>query len=127
MAMSSKSAYPKKMHSKHVQRLRRKRRVRKKVFGTPERPRLCVFRSNRHVYAQVIDDVAGRTLAAASTLEGGLQRGANRQTAAEVGKVVAQRAVAAGVAKVTFDRNGNLYHGTVQALADAARQGGLEF
>ncbi|MEL6437687.1 MAG: 50S ribosomal protein L18 [Cyanobacteria bacterium J06621_8] len=105
---------------------RRHQRVRKKVSGTAERPRLCVFRSNNHIYAQVIDDVAKHTVAAASdfNLE---QKGANCETSAEVGKLVAQRALAKGVAKVVFDRGGNLYHGRVKALAEAAREAGLDF
>jgi large subunit ribosomal protein L18 len=115
---------------KHAARARRHHRVRKKVVGLPERPRLAVFRSNRHVVAQVIDDVAGRTLAAASSLEGSV-RGAgptgNRAAASAVGKLVAERALAAGVTKVAFDRGGFLYHGRVAALADAAREAGLEF
>jgi large subunit ribosomal protein L18 len=110
-------------------RERRHRRVRRKVVGTPERPRLAVFRSNRHIVAQVIDDTAGRTLAAASTVEADL-RGAptgNVAAATAVGKLVAARAKAAGVEKVVFDRGGSRYHGRVAALADAAREAGLEF
>ncbi len=105
---------------------RRHRRVRKKVIGSPERPRLAVFRSNRHIYAQVIDDVAGRTLAAASTLvvDGD---GDPKAKAKAVGVQVAEKAKAAGVTRVTFDRGGFRYHGRVQALADGAREGGLEF
>jgi len=113
---------------KQEARRRRHRRVRKTVRGTAERPRLAVFRSNRHVTAQVIDDVAGRTLAAASTLEAGLRSGAtgNATAAAAVGKRVAERAKAAGVTKVVFDRGGFLYHGRVAAVADAAREAGLD-
>jgi large subunit ribosomal protein L18 len=108
---------------------RRHRRVRKRVRGTAERPRLAVFRSNRHVVAQVIDDATGRTLAAASTVEPDLRSGAtgNRTAAAEVGKRVAERAKAAGVSRVVFDRGGFLYHGRVAAVADAARDAGLDF
>ena len=114
---------------KQVARLRRHRRVRKHVRGTPERPRLAVFRSNKHITAQVIDDVAGRTLAAASTVEKDLRTGAtgNKTAAATIGRLVAERAKAAGVTKVVFDRGGNLYHGRVAAVADAAREAGLEF
>ena len=110
-------------------RARRHRRVRKKVSGTAERPRLAVFRSNNHIYAQVIDDVAGRTLAAASTADTTLKGGAtgNTDAATKVGTLVAERAKAAGVEKVVFDRGGFRYHGRVAALADAARAGGLEF
>jgi large subunit ribosomal protein L18 len=110
-------------------RARRHRRVRKKVSGTAERPRLAVFRSNNHIYAQVIDDVAGHTLAAASTADASLKGGAtgNVDAATKVGTLVAERAKAAGVEKVVFDRGGFRYHGRVAALADAARAGGLEF
>ena len=105
---------------------RRHRRVRKKVSGTPERPRLCVFRSNNHIYAQVIDDVAQHTLVAASdfNLE---SNGVTCKTSAEVGKLVSQKALEKGIAKVVFDRGGNLYHGRVKALADGAREAGLDF
>jgi large subunit ribosomal protein L18 len=110
-------------------RERRHRRVRKKVRGTAERPRLAVFRSNSHIYAQVIDDVTGRTLAAAGTAEPALKEtsGGNIAAAAKVGQLVAERAKAAGIDKVVFDRGGFRYHGRVAALADAAREGGLEF
>jgi large subunit ribosomal protein L18 len=111
-------------------RIRRHRRVRKKVRGTPERPRLSVYRSNKHIAAQVIDDDAGHTLAAASTYEGDAGpsgTNATRESAGEVGRLVAERAKAAGVSKVVFDRGGYLYHGQVAALADAARSAGLEF
>ena len=113
----------------HRLRVRRHDRVRKKVAGTAERPRLAVFRSNRHIVAQVIDDVAGRTLAAASTVESDLRGGSTGNVAAAnaVGKLVAERAKAAGVEKVVFDRGGSRYHGRVAALADAAREAGLEF
>ena len=108
-------------------RIRRHNRVRKHVRGSAERPRLAVFRSNRHISVQVIDDYAGRTLAAASTV--GVSEGSTSGIAAakEVGRQVAERAKAAGVEKVVFDRGGNLYHGRVAALADAAREAGLEF
>ena len=105
---------------------RRHRRVRKKVSGTPERPRLCVFRSNNHIYAQVIDDVAQHTLAAASDFNTS-SRGSTCEVSTEVGKLIAQRAKEKGVAKVVFDRGGNLYHGRVKALAEAAREAGLDF
>jgi large subunit ribosomal protein L18 len=110
-------------------RIRRHRRVRKQVRGTAERPRLAVFRSNRHISVQVIDDVAGRTLASASTVEADVAAdGTSNITAAtEVGRLVAERAKAAGVQKVVFDRGGFLYHGRVAAVADAARDAGLEF
>jgi large subunit ribosomal protein L18 len=110
-------------------RTKRHRRVRKKVSGTAERPRLAVFRSNKHIAAQVIDDRSGRTLAAAATTQSDLKGSAtgNKQAAAAVGRLVAERAKAAGVTKVVFDRGGFLYHGRVAALADAAREAGLEF
>ncbi len=118
------------MTTRNPAHLRRRRhdRVRKKVVGTPERPRLAVFRSNRHITAQVIDDLHGRTLAAASTVEAGLrdQPTGNAGAAAAVGHLVADRARQAGVAQVVFDRGGFMYHGRVAAVADAARQSGLE-
>ena len=112
----------------HELKDRRHRRVRKKIAGTPERPRLAVFRSNRHIVAQVIDDRAGTTLAAASTVEAALRAGGtgNATAAAEVGRLVAERALAKGVTKVVFDRGGARYHGRVAALAAAAREAGLE-
>ena len=117
--------------AKHKQELRKRRhnRVRKKVEGTAERPRLAVFRSNRHMVAQVIDDIAGVTLAAASTHEADLREGAtsNIDAATKVGTLAAERAKAAGVTTVTFDRGGFKYHGRVKALAEAAREAGLEF
>jgi large subunit ribosomal protein L18 len=111
-------------------RSRRHHRVRKKVTGTAERPRLAVFRSNRHIVAQVIDDRAGVTLAAASTVEADLRQAGstgNAAAATAVGRRVAERAREAGITRVTFDRGGFLYHGRVAALAQAAREGGLEF
>ena len=110
---------------------RRRRRVRTKLRQVGERPRLSVFRSSKHVYAQVIDDERGVTSAAASTVEaalrGSLKTGADRAAAAEVGRRIAERAREAGISQVVFDRGGYLYHGRVQALADAAREAGLEF
>jgi large subunit ribosomal protein L18 len=113
---------------KREARIRRHRRVRKKVRGTADRPRLAVFRSNKHISVQVIDDLAGRTLAAASTTEADLRDGATATTdaATEVGRLIAERAKAAGVTQVVFDRGGFLYHGRVAAVADAARAAGLE-
>jgi large subunit ribosomal protein L18 len=117
------------MRSRDQARARRHRRVRKKVVGTAARPRLAVFRSTRHIVAQVIDDRAGRTLAAASTHEPDLRGSAtgNKDAAARVGRLLAERALAAGVGQVVFDRGGFLYHGRVAALADAAREAGLRF
>ena len=113
---------------KREARLRRHRRVRKKVQGTAERPRLAVFRSNKHISAQVIDDRAGHTLAAASTVEADLKGGSTGtvDAAREVGKLVGERAKAAGISQVTFDRGGFHYHGRVAAVADGARDAGLE-
>jgi large subunit ribosomal protein L18 len=110
-------------------RVRRHRRVRKRVIGVSGHPRLAVFRSARHIYAQVIDDTTGRTIASASTLDSSL-RGAKKKksdAAIGVGTLVAERAKAAGVSKVIFDRGGYAYHGRVAKLADGAREGGLEF
>ena len=109
-------------------RARRHRRVRGKLFGTAERPRLVVFRSNRGIEAQLVDDAAGKTLAAAGSLSLPKSfKGNKTQQAAEVGKLLAQRAKEAGVASAVFDRGGYLYHGRVKALAEAAREGGLKF
>lgn len=112
-------------------RIRRHLRVRKKVFGTPERPRLAVFRSLKHIYAQVIDDTRGHTLVAASDLEPELRPLRQGKTKAEmaalVGELVARRALDKGITKVVFDRGGFKYHGRVKALAEAARQAGLQF
>ena len=106
-------------------------RIRKKVNGTPECPRLCVFRSNKEIYCQIIDDTVGRTLAAASSadkdLQGGLQGLKKAEVAAKVGDLLASRAKAKGITKVRFDRGAYVYHGRVKALADGARKGGLEF
>jgi large subunit ribosomal protein L18 len=115
---------------KQVGRARRHYRVRRKVSGTSDRPRLAVFRSNKHISAQVIDDRSGRTLAAASTVEKDLRSAGgtgNKAAATTVGRLVAERAKAAGVTRVVFDRGGFLYHGRVAAVADAAREAGLEF
>ncbi|MGC8879040.1 MAG: 50S ribosomal protein L18 [Anaerolineae bacterium] len=114
-----------------VARIRRHRRVRKKVLGTPERPRLNVFRSLNHIYAQVIDDSRGHTLVAASSIDPELRdqlKGLTKtQQAAKVGRLVAERALRAGIQRVVFDRGGYKYHGRVKALAEASREGGLEF
>jgi large subunit ribosomal protein L18 len=114
-----------------AQRLRRKKRIRKKVFGASERPRLSVFRTAGHMYAQIIDDVSGRTLAAASTLAEEIRgqdgHKGNVDAAKAVGTLIAKRAQDAKITQVVFDRNGFLYHGRVKALADAAREAGLEF
>ena len=103
-------------------------RIRHKANGTAEMPRLSVFRSNKEIYAQVIDDVKGMTLTAASSLENGIEKnGTKSDVAAKVGKLIAERALAAGINNVVFDRNGYLYHGRVKSLADGAREGGLKF
>jgi large subunit ribosomal protein L18 len=114
---------------RRVGRSRRHFRLRKKVVGTAGRPRLVVTRSSRHIYAQVIDDNVGHTLASASTLDASLRGGEGDKSAkaAKVGQLVAERAKAAGIDAVVFDRGGNKYHGRIAALADAAREGGLEF
>jgi large subunit ribosomal protein L18 len=114
---------------KHTARQRRAVRVRKRVSGTAERPRLVVSRSNRHMVAQVIDDIKGHTLASASTLDAAVkvQEGDKTELAKQVGALVAERAKAAGIEKVVFDRSGNKYAGRVAALADAARERGLDF
>ncbi|GAA3394635.1 50S ribosomal protein L18 [Cryptosporangium minutisporangium] len=114
---------------RRVGKARRHFRLRKKVVGTETRPRLVVTRSTRHIYAQVIDDTAGRTVASASTLDASIRGGDGDKSALarKVGALVAERAKAAGVDAVVFDRGGNKYHGRIAALADAAREGGLEF
>ena len=114
------------------QRIKRKKHVRKKVVGTPARPRLTVFRSNKNIYAQIIDDSAGRTLVALSTRESAVAQelkgsAGNRAAAGVIGKVLAAKAVEKGIKQVVFDRNGYAYHGRVRELAEAARKGGLEF
>lgn len=110
------------------QRIKRHKRVRAKISGTPERPRLNVFRSETNIYAQIIDDVKGCTLVSASSLEKGFEgRGNNCEAAAKVGEAIAQRAKDKGIATVVFDRGGYLYHGRVKALAEGARKAGLEF
>ncbi len=118
-------------------RIRRHRRLRRRLAGRPERPRLCVFRSNLHIYAQIVDDVIGHTLVAASTTEHDLRNRLSQQPpegeqrkiaqAKVIGKLVAERALEAGIKQVVFDRGGFTYHGRVKALAEAAREAGLEF
>jgi large subunit ribosomal protein L18 len=116
---------------KNKARLKRHLRVRKKISGTSERPRLSVFRSAKHIYAQLIDDVSGATLASASTvdkeLSGKVDNGGNVEAARQVGQLIAERSKAKGYEIVVFDRGGYLYHGRIQALADAAREAGLQF
>lgn len=117
-------------NSKKTTRLKRKIRIRKRLQGTTDRPRLCVFRSARHIYAQVIDDREGRTLVSASSVEKDLHTegvGAKQDQAKYIGKKIAERAIADGITKVVFDRNGFIYHGRVKAVADGAREAGLEF
>ena len=112
----------------NAQRKKRHKRVRSKISGTPERPRLNVFRSEKHIYAQVIDDINGVTLCSASSVEKGFKgQGSNKEAARSVGKTVAVRAVAKGIENVVFDRGGYIYHGRVKELAEAAREGGLTF
>ena len=108
-------------------RLKRHKRIRGKISGTAERPRLSIFRSNKNIYAQLIDDVAGVTLASASTLDENVSDATKVEQAAAVGKAIAEAAKAKNISTVVFDRSGYLYHGRVQALADAARENGLDF
>ena len=114
------------MTTKELRRIKIKRRVRKHIFGTTERPRLSVFRSNKQIYAQVIDDLTGKTLAAASSL-GIQEKAAKKEIAAKVGELIAKKSQEAGVQTVVFDRNGYLYHGRVRELAESARKSGLKF
>ncbi len=114
------------MLTKQERRLKIKASIRRKISGTTERPRLTVFRSNKQIYAQVIDDTTGRTLAAASSLKLDM-KGTKKEIAAKVGELIAKSAQEAGVQTVVFDRNGYLYHGRIKELADAARNGGLKF
>ena len=117
-----------KPYNTRAQRLKRHRRVRKNISGTAERPRLNVFRSLNHIYAQIIDDTKGVTLVAASSLDKGFEGfGGNIEGAKKVGMLVAEKALAAGIKEVVFDRGGYVYHGRVAALAEGAREGGLEF
>ena len=110
------------------QRIKRHNRVRGKISGTAERPRLCVFRSESNIYAQIIDDVAGNTLVSASTVEKAFEgNGGNVEAAKKIGSKIAERALAKGIEEVVFDRGGYIYHGRVKALAEAAREGGLKF
>lgn len=115
--------------ARRVGRARRHYRLRKKVAGTAERPRLVVNRSSRHIHAQIIDDLSGHTLASASTIEADVRslEGDKKDRSAKVGQLLAERAKAAGIEAVVFDRGGNKYHGRIASLADAAREGGLEF
>ena len=113
------------MISKKERRIKIKARIRGRISGTPERPRLSVFRSNKQIYAQVIDDLAGKTLVSASSK--GITEGTKSEIAAKVGEAVAKKAIEAGITSVVFDRNGFLFHGRVKSLADGARKGGLKF
>ena len=113
--------------TKEVARQKKKMRIRRRVKGTDERPRLCIFRSARHIYAQIIDDAKGATLVSASTLDVEGLKNANKDTAKAIGAEVAKRALSKNIKAVVFDRNGYLYHGRVQALAEGAREAGLNF
>lgn len=121
----------KKLQKKQAGLRRRHTRVRGKIAGTPTRPRLCVTRSNNNIYVQVIDDIAGKTLCAVSTLGADFKatgkNGANVEGAAALGEIIGKKAVDAGITEVVFDRGGNLYHGRVKALAESAREAGLQF
>ena len=111
-----------------AQRIKRHARVRGKISGTPERPRLSVFRSENHIYAQIIDDVAGNTLCSASTVEKSFEgNGSNCEAAKKIGNIIAERALAKGIEEVVFDRGGYIFHGRVAALAEGARESGLKF
>ncbi len=112
---------------KDVSRQKKKARIRKKVNGASARPRLCVFRSSKHIYAQLIDDVSGQTIVAASTLDVDGAKNANKDSATAIGKEIAKRAQSKNIKSVVFDRNGYLYHGRVKALAEGAREAGLQF
>ena len=119
-------------NKRQVARLKRQKRIRKNVAGTSDRPRLCVFRSARHIYAQVIDDTRGQTLAAASSMEKDIRDqgtgiGDKKAVANRIGKLVAERALEKGIDQIVFDRNGFLYHGRIKAVSDGAREGGLKF
>ena len=120
-----------KQKQKQARLERRKFGIRKSLFGSPERPRLSVFRSDKHIYAQIIDDYAGKTLASAATtvgdVRGDLKNGGNIEAAKRVGRAIAEKAKGIGVTQVAFDRGGRKYHGRIKALADAAREGGLKF
>lgn len=120
-----------KKEDRNLKRIKRHLRIRKKVKGTPERPRLAVFRSEKHIYAQIIDDTKGHTLVSASTLDKELRQRLSKtyniEAAREVGKLIAQRALSLGIKTVVFDRGGFKYHGRIKALADAAREAGLQF
>lgn len=112
---------------KQLRRSRRKQGLRKRIVGTAEQPRLTVYRSLKHIYAQIVDDVTGKTLASAGTIQDHVEGAGNKTGATTVGKQLAARAKEAGVSKVSLDRNGFKYHGRLKALADAAREGGLQF
>jgi large subunit ribosomal protein L18 len=120
-----------KTNPRTVARAKRVRRIRKKISGTSERPRLRVFKSNKHIYAQIINDATGQTLAEASTLskeiQGDPDKKTKSETAVSVGKLIAERAIEKGIKKVVFDRNGFLYHGRIKAISDGAREAGLDF
>ena len=113
--------------SKNISRVRRHARVRRKISGTPECPRLCLYRSNKNIEAQIIDDAKGVTLVASSSMALKLENGSNVEAAAKVGKDIAEKALAKKIKKVVFDRSGYIYHGRVKALAEAAREAGLDF
>jgi len=120
-----------KKEDRNLKRIKRHLRIRKKVKGTPQKPRLAVFRSEKHIYAQIIDDTKGHTLVSASTLDKELRQKLSKtyniEAAKEVGKLIAQRALSLGIKTVVFDRGGFKYHGRIKALADAAREAGLKF
>lgn len=126
-ARTGKGRNMNKQKASNKARGRRKAGIRKNVFGSPEKPRMTIFRSSKHMYVQLVDDFAGKTLASASTVQAKSEKGGNAEAAAAVGKLIADKAKQAGIEMVCFDRNGFKYHGRVKALADAAREGGLKF
>jgi large subunit ribosomal protein L18 len=115
------------MNPRTQRRIRRKRGMRKTLFGTPQRPRMAVYRSLKHIYVQIVDDRSGTTLASASSVQSKAASSGNAAAAAQVGKAIAEKAGVAGIQTVTFDRSGFRYHGRIKSLADAAREGGLKF
>lgn len=113
---------------KNIRRQRRHKRVRSKIYGSAERPRLCVFRSLKHIYAQIINDKEAKTLVSASSLEKNFKNyGGNKLAAREIGKIISERAIEAGISEVVFDRGGYIYHGRIKELAESARENGLKF
>jgi large subunit ribosomal protein L18 len=123
-----KLKFNKRSSARHISRIKNKVRIRRKVFGTGERPRLCVYKSLKHIYAQVIDDATGTTICSASSKDSGVENPSNNKEVAKVvGQAVARKALEKNISQVVFDRNGWVYHGRIQSLAEGAREGGLKF